>query len=58
MIPGMTTSGMTTLERQIIAEMGSIDNIVLNNLEQTNLLLKENHDANELQFLRALSIQQ
>jgi len=48
---------MTTLERQIIAEMGSLDNIVLNNLEQTNLLLKENHDANELHFLRALSIQ-
>ena len=34
------------------------DNIVLATLDQTNLLLKEKHDAGELEFLRALSIQQ
>ena len=45
----------------MMAEMVTLDtkdNIVLTNLDQTNLLLKEKHDVSELEFLRALSIQQ
>lgn len=53
--------GPTPIEKQMMAEMVTLDtkdNIVLENLDQTNLLLKEKHDVNELEFLRALSIQQ